>query len=141
MLAGAGQHDMLDEVRWYMNGISSYLLTVLSVSIICALLKRLFEKQDVASGVIRLLTGILVTITIIRPVISISLNDFQWELEEYNNEASSTVEYGEAQAKASMETFIIEQTEAYILNEAKKFQLDLHYALINIYRIEKYVFL
>lgn len=108
-----------------MSDIAAYLLSVMSAAIICALLNDLFQKKDGVSGVIRMITGVFLSITLLQPILNFSLSDALWWVEDYSIEASGIVAEGEQMANTAMKECIKEQTEAYILNKAKQMQVSI----------------
>ena len=102
-----------------MDTIRAYLLTVVSASIICALVTELIGKKSPYIAAIKLLLGLFLSITVISPLVKINLNDISSYFEDFHVDGVSVTEDGEIAANAEMSTLIKENTETYILEKAR----------------------
>lgn len=108
-----------------MEFVRQYMLGILAAAIICAVINSWFGTKGTHGAIIKLLSGIFMTITLISPVLKLDLSDFSGYIDEIAYEADSAVEYGKQAAGESMSAIIKSQTEAYILDKAANWELNL----------------
>ena len=103
-----------------MNGIGSYLISVLAAAMICALVNRFWEKKDSISMVIRLLAGVFLMIVVLQPILHFSISDIPMNIDYLSAEAADIIEEGQLYSKETVQNLVKTQTEEYILQEAEK---------------------
>ena len=108
-----------------MEHIREYLLSVTAAAIFCGLLKSLSAKQGSTGGILRLICGIFLTLTVIRPLADIHPEDLDLFSHQIRQDAHAAVEAGEDYGKTAMARIIKEETEAYILDKALAFDADI----------------
>ena len=108
-----------------MEAIRQYLLTVTVCGIACSVLQSFFQKKGAISGMIKLLTGLVLTVTILSPWMKIQLGDFFVYWESISKDAQVIAEDGIAQSNSEWKKSIKEKTEAYILDKAATLQQEL----------------
>lgn len=101
-----------------MDGIRTYLLSVVAASIISALALNVVGKKDTQYAVVKLLAGLFLSITVISPWIKIRLNSISDYFESFQTNAADAVSAGTLAADFALDEIIIEKTEAYILDKA-----------------------
>ena len=108
-----------------MEHIREYLLSVTAAAIFCGLLKSLAANQGSTGGILRLICGIFLTLTLIRPLADIHPEDLDFFSDQIHQDAHAAVEAGEDYGKTAMARIIKEETEAYILDKALAFDTDI----------------
>lgn len=108
-----------------MDFIRQYILGILAAAVICGIINSFFKSKGSYGTIIKLLTGLFMTITLISPVIKLELSDMVSYLEGLSLEADGAVEYGRQVAGESAAAIIKSQTEAYILDKAAFWELNL----------------
>lgn len=108
-----------------MQGIHKYLLTVTAAAIICSIAKYLTGEKSTVGKITNVISGILLTITVISPFRDFRINDWQNYLNNHRNRASDASQTGIDMAKNAVGDIIKDRTEAYILDEAEKMDLDI----------------
>ena len=103
-----------------MSGISTYLISVLSATMICAVLKRLFGKNDSICMVIHLLTGVFLMVIVVQPILNLSFAEIPMHINAYSADAAIIVGEGQSYAQETKYAYIKEQLEIAILQEASK---------------------
>ncbi len=103
-----------------MEGIREYLMGAGAAAVICALVLGLFPKKDGLSGMIRMLCGTIMTLTLLSPIAGSRLEDLAGLSSAMDREASAAVEQGKDMAEKELETVIKSRCEAYILDKAKE---------------------
>lgn len=104
-----------------MDTLRTYLLTVVSASIICALVINFLGKKSPYSPIIMLLSGLFLSITVISPLTKLNLDNISSYFDDFGTEASAAVYDGTNMANTSVAAIIKENTEAYILDKANSF--------------------
>lgn len=108
-----------------MGGISQYLLSVIGAAMICAVVQRLLSGKGSASAMGKLLVGIVMALTVIRPLAQVQLADFGRFLPEISLDAQVAVSEGEASAQKALAESISSKIEAYILDKAAQMNVTL----------------
>ena len=102
-----------------------YILSIVAAGIICAIINSLSNGKSATGKITKMLSGILVCITVISPVTKISFSNIENYLEDLSFEADRYVSDGNEEAERSRSAIIKSQTEAYILDKAKNMGLDI----------------
>lgn len=102
-----------------MEGIREYLISVIAAALLCGILKSLVGEKGSISGLLRLICGIFLALTVIRPLKDFSLTDFSPLSSDLMNEARSASDEGVDYARQAIARHISEACEAYILDKAQ----------------------
>jgi len=113
-----------------MEGLKAYLISVTAASIICGIVNALAGKRGAVSSVLKLLTGLFLALTVIRPVIRLSLSEIELYLDSISTKADAAVADGEIVASRELASIIKAETEAYILDKAASLGVDLQVDVI-----------
>lgn len=108
-----------------MEHIREYLLSVTTAALLCGILQSLVGEKGSSAGILRLICGIFLSFTIVRPIADIQLGELAFLTYDIEKNASLAVQEGEDYAKAAMARLIKEQTEAYILDKARLYGADI----------------
>lgn len=100
-----------------MRGAAFYILSVTAAAILVAILRAL-AGQGTSAGLIRLLGGIFMALTVISPVLDIELPDFQAWFSQYAAAGEAAAAEGAAMGDAARQAIISDQLEAYIQDKA-----------------------
>lgn len=111
-----------------MHSLRQYILTVICVATACGILQMLLSDGTAAS-LVKLISGLVVSISILSPLIKEEI--FQWDLrfEEIMSDSSAVILQGEATASELIQKRIKEETEAYILTKASDMGVDIGLAV------------
>ncbi len=101
-----------------MEGVRKYLLSVICAAVICSVVNTLTGKKTANGGIIKLISGLFMALTLISPLVQIRLTDYGDYFNDFSLDAHTAVTYGEAAAIDEMRTIIKSQTEAYIFDKA-----------------------
>lgn len=107
-----------------MEGIRQYLLSITVAALLCSIAVVFFQENTAFSAVIKLLTGLVLTIVILSPWMEIRLSDYEYFFEDITAAAMSVTNSGVQSANESLAVLIKEETEAYILDKAVSLELD-----------------
>lgn len=108
-----------------MNWIRQYLLSVTVVTIICAIVKALIDHKNGSGKIIKLLTGIFVTIVVITPLGKLEFANIQDYIQNFTAEAEAAAATGTQYRQSELRRIIKSQTEAYILDKAASLGAEL----------------
>lgn len=108
-----------------MESMKTYLLGVVAAAIICGIITRFIGEKGTQGSMVKLLAGLFLTFTVIRPVANISLDSLTDFTEVYADAGERAAAAGESLTKEALAASIKAQTEAYILDKAAALQVDL----------------
>ncbi len=101
-----------------MDNIRQYLLTIICAAILCAITLRICEKNSAHNSILKLLTGIFLSITVISPLTNIKISDITYSLTDYNIDAEQVVAQSNSNVNSQLRGIITQKAEAYILDKA-----------------------
>lgn len=125
MFAAADQHSLFYERFVIMIGLREYLLTVIAAGVVCSIAKHLAGEKSTVGKITKVVSGIFLTVTVLSPIKEFQLADVEGLLDDYRIVASETAQFGADMANDAIGDIIKEKTEAYILEEAKKMDIDI----------------
>lgn len=102
-----------------MDSIREYLIGVVAAAMLCGIITTLTEEKGTVGLAVKLMAGLLMLLAVIRPWTSISLDGLFGWADDITTDGTDFVTSGERMAEDSYRTSIKQQTEAYILDEAK----------------------
>lgn len=108
-----------------MHEIHKYLLTIIAAAIVCSIANHLVGDKKISGRITKVISGILIIITVVSPLQDFRIGDLGNYLNDHRRLASDTAQGGVKMAKAAVADIIKEKTEAYILDEADKMDLDI----------------
>ena len=101
-----------------MTQLREYILSVVCMSVICAGIQAFFEKDTGSKGAIQLMLGVVMTVTVLSPVLRVDFSAWPAYFEDLADWHSDAVHEGETSAAEAITERITEQTQAYILDKA-----------------------
>ena len=107
-----------------MEGIRGYLLSVCAAAILCGILQSMLPGKGSSAALLRLVSGILMTLVVISPLRTLRLDEVQWVWDSILAESAALVSEGERSAEESVSAIIKQRTEAYILDKAAAYGAD-----------------
>lgn len=102
-----------------MAAVGKYVFSVAVASLICGVLCGMI-KDSANQKIIKLVCGVFLTLTVIRPAANCSLEELSSFALPYRAGASDASRAGEEFARESLRQIIKAETEAYILDKAKQ---------------------
>ena len=108
-----------------MSHLASYFLSVTASAVFASIIKSLFDRKTAAGAMIHLLCGLLVVLTLIRPVLSFRMGQLPEVSAMVWQEAAAERDRGEAICQAQLREVISEELQTYILTEARSFGAEL----------------
>lgn len=107
-----------------MDGIRQYLISITAAAIICGVVKSLFGDKGTASTVVKVITGLFLTMTVIAPLASISLDGWANYAGTLRLDGEEAAAAGEKIAEEATAELIKSETEAYILDKAASVNVE-----------------
>lgn len=108
-----------------MDGIREYLISVTAAALLCGILKSLVGEKGNSAALVRLICGIFLALTVIRPLRELNLRDFSLLPTGLLEEAKATSGAGENYTRQAKEDLIKQQCEAYILDKAQTLEASI----------------
>lgn len=108
-----------------MDAIRQYFLSVTTAAIICAVLKALPGSKGITGGIVKLICGLFLAFTVIRPVTDIRIEDFSVFIGDISADAQTAISIGEDFSRDNLAALIKEEAEAYILDKAQALNADI----------------
>lgn len=108
-----------------MDDLREYLLSVIGAVMICAIITRFVNGSDTLRTLTKLLCGLFIVYTAIKPLPIINLSGISAITSRYSVEAQTSAQLGIDMSSDVLRQSIKEQTQAYILDKAKTLKADL----------------
>ncbi len=108
-----------------MRNIGEYVLRIVAAALLCCLCQAFFDGKKANGVVIRMITGLLLAIAVLSPVVELRIEDFTEYLGSIRENTASVVAEGELIGQSELKSIITQRSEAYILEKAKSLNLDL----------------
>lgn len=108
-----------------MDLIGSYLLSITAAAVISAILIQITGDKSSTGKIIKIITGVFVSVTLISPLISIRIQDVEKYIQDFQYSSEYAAHKGTEMASEELAGIIKEQTESYILDEASKMGMEM----------------
>lgn len=114
----ADQYHLFYEGGWNLSWLREYVIHLTAAALICAIAFTIFDKKDLTSGIVRLICGLLMLISVINPWIKLKIGEMDAWSDAFRRAASDAVQAGQSASYLAMSERIIAQTQTYILDKA-----------------------
>lgn len=108
-----------------MNGLVSYFMTVTAAAVLAAVLLTLAGKGPM-SGLVRLLAGVFMALTVVSPLLKLEMPDVESWLSGFSVDGEYAAALGEEMAAEAERTIIKDRVETYIMDKAAGFGAALY---------------
>ena len=108
-----------------MQSIYAYLLTVLSVAIISSIATHICGDNQAIVNVIKTIGAIIMTITIISPLVSFRIDSLRYYIKNTDSEAAGIVSEAKVESENEMRSIIKEHVQTYVINKAEAHNADI----------------
>lgn len=108
-----------------MEQLRQYVLSVAAAAILVGILTGLASKNDSSCVLLRMIGGLFLAFTVIRPVVSLDVGNIQSYIAAFSENGAASVAEGENLAMDAYCSYIKTETEAYILDKAEGYGADL----------------
>ena len=110
--------------------LREYLLSMTAAAIICVVSQHIIDNKSVAGKIIKTISGLFLALTVISPILEINFSDLDMDIQDIQNESQAIIADEVENSQSTLESIITEQTKAYILDEAKKIDLNVEIQLV-----------
>ena len=100
-----------------MAEIRQYVLSIIAISLLCGVVQLFFVGSNLFN-LVKLITGLMITITVVSPIIRIQDFSLKTYFDTINVDGSWAVMEGQEAARNAMSERIKQQTESYICDKA-----------------------
>lgn len=107
-----------------MAGIKGYIISIISVSIVCSIVSQIIPRSRKMAGIIKVVCGLLMGITVLSPAINLNLPDYKTHIRSVYETANQISKEAIHTTREDIAGIIKEETEAYILNKASSLDMD-----------------
>ena len=108
-----------------MGSIREYLLGVIAAAILCAIVSQLAGKDHFLGSVIKLIAGVFMLIAVVSPVMKLNIRMPRDIFSELSTQADQITTSASVTTQESISGIIKERTQAYILDKANRYGLEL----------------
>lgn len=116
---------MLYEGIVAMKTVSGYILSIVCASVICSIVSSLTKDRKQINTMVKLLSGIFLSITVISPLKDLTLPNIADELDGVEHNAQDISADAQLQATNEIKGIIKKRLEAYILEKADRLEVTL----------------
>ena len=102
-----------------MGQLRSYILSVVTAAILCALVSAIAGQKSSTAPILKLLSGLFLALTVIRPFAQVKVEDFLGFAEDLQLEAADAAAVGSAYYQDSLAEVIQTETRTYIMDKAQ----------------------
>lgn len=114
----ADQYRIVYSRSWCLTQLRNYILSVVCMALICAVIQLFFEKSAEQKPVIQFILGLVMTLTVLKPIYGMDLSSWEQYLNELSYMQTDAVYAGEESSRKAISQRITEQTRTYILDKA-----------------------
>ena len=100
-----------------MQQIRTYILSIGTSGLLCALCTRMTGNESIGAKALKLVTGLVMLLTLLQPLGRIRLEDLTDYFDSYQLEGASAVELGENRSTVALRNSIKEGLASYILDK------------------------
>ena len=105
--------------------ISGYIFSLVCMAVLCGMILLLFDKKTSITGVMRLVLGIIMTVTVLKPLIRDDVFSFNMYTETLDTDGDWAVAAGNDYSKSLQAQIIKDRMETYILDKASQLGADI----------------
>lgn len=108
-----------------MEVVREYLVSVTCAAVLCGILCTIVDEKQTGGALVKLLCGLFLSLTLIMPLSRLSLTELDFSSWQITREGEAASAEGFEYARQAKSQIIKSQTEAYILDKARQYDLDL----------------
>lgn len=108
-----------------MEPVRAYILSVTAGAVFCSILMTLVAKDSACAGVMRLLTGLVMALILVRPVLRIELRGLERYWRIFRDDADRLVEEGIASSKDALAQQVMMVTQDRIIQYGAQLGMNL----------------
>ena len=101
-----------------MTGIGKYIISIVAAIVSCSVLTGLVSDSKGATGLVRILCGVFIAITVVKPLLGIDLEDLSTYWNGIHIDGDAIAQEGRSAAITESSVSIKQELESYILEKA-----------------------
>ncbi|MBO4938327.1 MAG: hypothetical protein J6C98_04925 [Oscillospiraceae bacterium] len=125
MFDADGQYSVLYEGNGVVEQLRTYVIGITAAGLIAGILLGIVRSKDTSGTLLRVVVGMFLTFTVIRPIVNLNIGDINSNLTSFSQEAGESAADGEILARDFYCSYIKSETQAYILDKAEDYGADL----------------
>ena len=102
-----------------MNPLAEYVLSVISASMIAAIICSFFDGKTGICSMVKLVCGLFLTFVVVNPLVELDFSRVTDHLEQFSLDGQDAAAVGENMAREAEADIIKAGVQAYILDKAK----------------------
>lgn len=108
-----------------MEQVRTYVISVVTAAMLVGIVTGLLGKKDTSAALIKMIGGLFLAFTVIRPIVSLEVENIRTYIAAFSENGTNTVTEGENLAGQAYSAYIKSETEAYILDKANALGAEL----------------
>lgn len=104
-----------------MEQLGTFCLGVVAAGMTVAMVTGLFHKKGAAAQLVKMIGGLFLAFTVIRPLVNLDVSGSMAYLETFSDRGNTAAAMGENMAQDSYLSYIKAETQAYILDKAQPY--------------------
>lgn len=104
--------------------LQNYLQSICVTAVICAIAGSILGGKSFTSGIIKIISGVFLLITLISPLMAVRIRDVEEYFRDVQFQSQNAANTGAEMASEELKERIIKNSQAYILEEAVRLELD-----------------
>ena len=112
------QHYLLHERSESVTELAQYVLSLAAVAILCGIVHMILGKGSVASPLVKIITGTIMTVTVFNPLMKLEFDQIPNYIESIKVMGQDAIEMGESSSEDLLADIIKEKTQTYIMDRA-----------------------
>ena len=113
-----------------MEQLREYVISLAAAAILVGIVTGLTGKKDTAGTLLRLVAGLFLAFTVVRPVVELEIGDIGAYVTGFSKDGQAAVSEGTDLAADAVRSYIKTHTEAYILDKAEQYGASLEAEVI-----------
>ena len=105
--------------------MKEYILSVICAAVLCGIVADLAEKKGASANILKLICGVFLSFTVIRPITEVKLEDFSFFTADITQDAFQAADLGQTNSYQEMAAIITSEVTAYILDKAADYPGEL----------------
>lgn len=98
--------------------MKQYILSVICAAVLCGIVADLAEKKGASAKILKLICGVFLSFTVIRPVTEVRLEEFSVFTADISQDAVYAADLGQKYIDNERASIITQEVTAYILEKA-----------------------
>jgi len=116
---------MFHERIYIMEGMKSYIVSIVAAAVLISMLSCFFKKGSIASKPFMLIAGVFMILSLLQPILGFRMGGYSFEIAGFYEEAEDMIQDSLGHSREQMASIITYQVRTYIQNKASAMGLVL----------------